>query len=1218
MPFFLVDKNGSRQLQARRHPQAFNLLVVAVAVTAASLILGFADGQELDLAGGGDDAVCTLELRDTCSPCMIGNNGGASSYDCTLPGLTSFTPGQYAGLTVNYLSSVTDVSTPNFPVRAKEFEGCTGGKILFSEAANIFEDPVDDLGTKTSRGSELYDGYFMSYSHFPEVSALDLIEHLNDRIRKDNARLKWEDIMPKVKAMGEYRKNGATNIDFLMYDGDFFVPIIRLDLLEKFNKPLPNTWEEVVELAQFFNGTDLNDDGIADDYGFCHFPRQGAGEWDNWWPEALYSEWATYDQTDGMKQGFFFDEETMEPQLGPGFLRSAEHWKTLWKSGEGDCGSPLFTEGRCAIGYAPPGCWKAVFLNGVSRKDDYGRIIWKPTMKNGDYAEPYRFKPFGSTEVVDRMTGEFTPCTPELCPLAELVPEFGHHGSTHEDRSRVLPPSPLAGQLINRVPFYWSGGLGTAIRKSSPEIKKDMMWDFFVYTNSPETSVDDVARYSSWLDSWRFSQLNKGSNFLEGGWSQSAYEEHRSTQQWALSQDVNGAYNIRLPGVTRYTRDGVGNRMKRYFNDEMDLSTLLEEVVVEWNEITNEQGKLDQLATYRASLGLDELPDFDLCQLHRPLMDERDPSVCRKYDPVSGFTLLIAIVAPSAAVIIIALVCLYKSQKRRAEEDIWKIKHSELKYWEPPEVLGRGTFGLVFLAEYRGTQVAVKRVIPPKPSGYSGSGGARTSYSSTGWNFSAYASDLEAQGVATGGSSGSIDLAPQEQASQDKMVVIAGDKDNDEDKTTRKSTISESKLSNGKSMASMNAEYTKLKEEFLHEMRELAKLRHPCITTVMGAVLEKNSEPLLVMEYMDHGSLHDVLHNKTFELDGEIILPILRDIAQGVRFLHAADPQIVHSDLKASNILVDSRFRAKVADFGLSQKQKLGAVGTPYWLAPEVLRGETPNTTESDAYAFGMILYEVYSRKDPYEGEKVKKVLAAVADDNIKKRPPVPTTCPPKAQVLMCECLESDPKKRPTFEELDLQLKRLDVSTMDPVGIKEAKQSRTDALLFEVFPKHVAEALRDGRKVEPMSRDLVTVFFCDIVGYTNISSTFTPHQVADLLRRLYTSFDELSSYYGVKKIETIGDSYMAVTNLTEKQDNDHARRIAEFSIAAIEAANGTLIDSNDPSRGTVDIRVGFSSGPVVADVVGSLSPRVSHLRSGRIFRFRSSSFPMKRFSNPAR
>ena len=66
---------------------------------------------------------------------------------------------------------------------------------------------------------------------------------------------------------------------------------------------------------------------------------------------------------------------------------------------------------------------------------------------------------------------------------------------------------------------------------------------------------------------------------------------------------------------------------------------------------------------------------------------------------------------------------------------------------------------------------------------------------------------------------------------------------------------------------------------------------------------------------------------------------------------------------------------------------------------------------------------------------------------------------------------------------------------------------------------------------------------------------------------------------------------MAVTNLVKDQEEDHARRIAEFAIEAIAAANSTDIDTDDPSRGCVNIRVGFHSGPVVADVVGTRNPR---------------------------
>ena len=95
----------------------------------------------------------------------------------------------------------------------------------------------------------------------------------------------------------------------------------------------------------------------------------------------------------------------------------------------------------------------------------------------------------------------------------------------------------------------------------------------------------------------------------------------------------------------------------------------------------------------------------------------------------------------------------------------------------------------------------------------------------------------------------------------------------------------------------------------------------------IGAVVIPGEEPMLVMEYMHHGSLYDILHNETMHLEGSMLLQFLCDITQGMRFLHASNPSVIHCDLKASNILVDSRFRAKVADFGLSCRERLGAMG---------------------------------------------------------------------------------------------------------------------------------------------------------------------------------------------------------------------------------------------------------------------------------------------------
>ena len=94
-----------------------------------------------------------------------------------------------------------------------------------------------------------------------------------------------------------------------------------------------------------------------------------------------------------------------------------------------------------------------------------------------------------------------------------------------------------------------------------------------------------------------------------------------------------------------------------------------------------------------------------------------------------------------------------------------------------------------------------------------------------------------------------------------------------------------------------------------------------------------------------------------------------------------------------------------------------------------------------------------------------------------------------------------------------------------------------------------------------------------------------------MLDRLYQKFDDLSHKYDVFKVETIGDAWMGATNLVKDQSSDHAKRIAQFAHDAIEAANSTLIDQDDPSKGFVDIRAGFHCGSVVADVVGTRNPR---------------------------
>ena len=203
----------------------------------------------------------------------------------------------------------------------------------------------------------------------------------------------------------------------------------------------------------------------------------------------------------------------------------------------------------------------------------------------------------------------------------------------------------------------------------------------------------------------------------------------------------------------------------------------------------------------------------------------------------------------------------------------------------------------------------------------------------------------------------------------------------------------------------------------------------------------------------------------------------------------------------------------------MSSKKNKGGTGTPFWMAPELLRAESGNTPATDVYAFGIILYEVYSRRDPYDGENPIEVLRLVAVQEVRKRPPAPRNMCDKVKSLMDDCLEEEPDKRPTFEELDLRVKRIDAESA-VAGVPTNAKSAVS--LFDIFPRHIAEALRDGRSVEAEHRECVTIFFSDIVGFTDMSSKLDPRKIANMLDRLYSKFDALSSKHDIFKLETIG------------------------------------------------------------------------------------------------
>ncbi|CAJ1055226.1 receptor-type guanylate cyclase daf-11-like isoform X1 [Xyrichtys novacula] len=154
--------------------------------------------------------------------------------------------------------------------------------------------------------------------------------------------------------------------------------------------------------------------------------------------------------------------------------------------------------------------------------------------------------------------------------------------------------------------------------------------------------------------------------------------------------------------------------------------------------------------------------------------------------------------------------------------------------------------------------------------------------------------------------------------------------------------------------------------------------------------------------------------------------------------------------------------------------------------------------------------------------------------------------------------------------------------------LKHQRQLAED-LLHQMLPKSVAKQLRQQKHVEAESYDKVTIFFSDIVGFTSISASCTPLQVVEMLNNLYMCFDTRIDSYDVYKVETIGDAYMVVSGLPERNGDRHADEIAKMALDLVAAVRQVSIPHMPNQR--LQLRAGIHTGPCVAGIVGYKMPR---------------------------
>ncbi|XP_077977104.1 atrial natriuretic peptide receptor 1-like [Glandiceps talaboti] len=420
-----------------------------------------------------------------------------------------------------------------------------------------------------------------------------------------------------------------------------------------------------------------------------------------------------------------------------------------------------------------------------------------------------------------------------------------------------------------------------------------------------------------------------------------------------------------------------------------------------------------------------------------------------------------------------------------------------------------------------------------------------------------------------------------------------------------------------------------LDREQLLELKDVRGVRHENLNSFIGACIEAPNI-CIVSQYCPKGSLQDIIENIEINLDWMFKLSFAIDIVSGMIYLHKSVLR-THGKLKSSNCLVDGRWLVKLSDYGLwkfqanqSQDVYVGEHAkymSKFWTAPELLREPDPlekGSQKGDIYSFGIILQEIVTRFEPFYNyddvmtprEIVEKVKAKL---DVPFRPEVTLeTCPSEMHKLMKECWDENPELRPDFVYIKRVIRAAyphrSTNIMDNmVGLLEKyannleeivaertnqlsqEKKKTDQLLYKMLPQTVADRLKQGHEVEAETYDEVTIFFSDIVGFTQLSSISTPMQVVQLLNDLYSLFDAIITHYDVYKVETIGDAYMVVSGLPVRNGKQHAGEITTMALDLLTSTMTFTVRHKPDEK--LQLRIGIHTGPCVAGIVGLTMPR---------------------------
>ena len=441
--------------------------------------------------------------------------------------------------------------------RAPEFNALTGANVKVTTVP--FGELYNNILTDAATGTNSFDAWVFAPQWIVDFAVPGYAENLTDRVLAD-AALDWDDVAPFFRDFSATFEGSVYTIPF---DGDFHMVYYRTDVLDEAGLDPPATWEEYLSVAEALHGTDMNDDGEAD-YGSCISKARGQQSY--WWITSIA---APYVQSQGTSAGAFFDLDDFTPLVNnEGFIRGLQVYAATGEFGPPDENNlgvgdtrGLFLSGRCALTLD----WGDIGTLAIDTEQS------QVVDRVGSLITP------GSTEVIDD-SGALVACDSSTCPHAV--------------------------DGVNYAPFASFGGWSGGVNANSNDATKDAAYAFLSYVSQPAQANDDVTVGATGFNPYRTSQFEDLSRWEDAGMSRAAAEDYLGAIGDSLASP-NMVLDIRVPQNQRYQQNVLDTVLAQFIAGELTAEEASEELYDQWEEITEELGRDEQLAAYRSTLNVE-------------------------------------------------------------------------------------------------------------------------------------------------------------------------------------------------------------------------------------------------------------------------------------------------------------------------------------------------------------------------------------------------------------------------------------------------------------------------------------------------------------------------------------------------------------------------------------------------------------------------------------